>query len=299
MKIPTKILGRTGLEVTQLGYGSMGIRGPNTWGVRVVSEDSAEEILNRVLDEGINIIDTAPDYGVSEQRIGKYISSRRDEFFLATKCGCDYTQHADHIEIAHTWTKEVVERNVETSLIRLRTDCIDLLQFHGGDAQTLVSSGLVEYLMDLRSQGVIRFMGVSSQQPAIDALIDSGVFDTFQLPYSCLAPEHNQAITKAAESGAGVIIRGGIAHGGPDAEIQRPTLNEVWIAAGLDELLPDGMSRAEAILRYTITHPHCHTTIVGTCNSAHLKENIAAVEAGPLPVDTHIEITKRVAGVLH
>ena len=110
-----KILGRTGLEVTQLGFGSMGIRGPKTWGVRVISEEAADEILNCVLDAGINFIDTSPDYGISERRIGQTISSRRSEFYLATKCGCVTTQHEDHLEIDHVWKKEVVQRNIETS----------------------------------------------------------------------------------------------------------------------------------------------------------------------------------------
>lgn len=96
-----KVLGRTGLEVTQLGYGSMGVRGPRTWGIRVFSEQEAESFLNGVLDAGINFVDTSPDYGISEQRIGQYISSRRSEFYLATKCGCAYTQHEDHLEIDH------------------------------------------------------------------------------------------------------------------------------------------------------------------------------------------------------
>ena len=94
-------LGQTGLEVSSLGYGSMGIRGPKTWGVRVVSEQHAEQILNAVLDAGVNFIDTSPDYGISERRIGQSISSRRSEFYLATKCGCSYTQHDDHLEIDH------------------------------------------------------------------------------------------------------------------------------------------------------------------------------------------------------
>ena len=76
-----KTLGRTGLEVTQLGYGSMGLRGPRTWGVRDVSDEDADRILNAVLDAGINFIDTSPDYGLSEERIGRYISSRRSEFY--------------------------------------------------------------------------------------------------------------------------------------------------------------------------------------------------------------------------
>ncbi len=295
--IKTK-LGRTGLEVTQIGYGSMGLRGPRTWGVRVVSEQAADQFLNAVLDAGINFVDTSPDYGISEERIGRYISHRRDEFYLATKCGCVYTQHDDHLEIDHHWDRDVIKRNLETSLRRLRTETIDLLQFHGGDAATLQQKGLIDLLNGFRDSGLIRFIGVSSKLPELPALIELGVFDTFQIPYSCLAPEHHQVITRAAESGAGIIIRGGIAHGGPDAEIQRPLLNDVWSRAGLEEVVPDGVSRAELILRYTLSHPDCHTTIVGTCNRDHLAENLRAAKAGPLPPDLYQEITDRVQSVL-
>jgi aryl-alcohol dehydrogenase-like predicted oxidoreductase len=297
MTLNRKTLGRTGLEVTQLGYGSMGIRGPKTWGVRVVSEEAAYEFLNAVLDSGVNFIDTSPDYGISEQRIGEYVSSRRDEYCLATKCGCVYTQHDDHLEIDHVWKQDVLERNIETSLKRLRTDHVDILQFHGGDAATLQREGLIDALLEFRDQGLTRFIGASSSLPNLPGLINLGVFDTFQIPYSCLAPQHHDLITRAAESGAGIIIRGGIAQGGPDAEIQRPALNDVWTQAGLDELLQDGMQRAELILRYTLSHPHCDTTIVGTCNSEHFAENLKAVAAGPLSTDLRDEIRSRVASV--
>ena len=293
--LPKKQLGRTGLRVTQLGYGSMGLRGPNTWGVRVVDDEDAERFLNQVIDVGINFIDTAPDYGVSEERIGRFISHRRSEFYLATKCGCAYKQHDDHIEIIHEWKTDVVQRNVELSLQRMNTDYLDLLQFHGGDAETLQRSGLIDQLLKLKQDGTIRFMGMSSKIPDLADLIGLNVFDAFQIQYSCLAPKHHGIITRAAESGAGIIIRGGIAHGGPDAEIQRPALNDVWSTAKLDELLVEGMTRAELILRYTLTHPHCHTTIVGTCNADHLAENIVAVQAGPLPDELHQAVTDRVA----
>ncbi|MFO0916693.1 MAG: aldo/keto reductase [Planctomycetaceae bacterium] len=293
-----KILGRTGLEVSQLGYGSMGLRGPRTWGVRVVGDDEAEAMLHAVLDAGINFIDTSPDYGVSEERIGRFLSSRRDEYYLATKCGCVYTQHQDHLEIDHVWKPEVVQRNLETSLKRLRTDHIDILQFHGGDAETLQRSGLIDLLIHIREQGVIRFLGSSSSLPNLPGLIALNVFDTFQIPYSCLAPQHHEWICRAAATGAGIILRGGIAQGGPDAEIQRPALNDVWANARLDELLPAGMSRAELILRYTLSHPDCHTTIVGTGNPQHLRENLAAAEQGPLPETLYQAVQQRVSRVL-
>ena len=293
-----KELGRTGLQVTQLGYGSMGLRGPRTWGVRVVSDSEADVFLNAVLDAGINFIDTAPDYGVSEERIGQFIASRRSEYILATKCGCDYQQHDDHLEVIHTWTRDVLLRNLETSLERMQTDCIDLMQFHGGDAETIKCAGLVETLLEFKAQGLIRFIGSSNSIPNLQGMIELDVFDTFQIPYSCLAPSHHDLITAAADTGAGIIIRGGIAHGGPDAEIQRPALNDVWTAAGLDDLLSEEMNRAELILRYTLSHPHCHTTIVGTCNHHHLAENVRTLDKGPLPADVYQEVTNRVRTAL-
>ena len=293
-----RILGNTGLAVTQLGYGSMGLRGPRTWGVRVVNDHDAERFLNAVLDAGINFIDTSPDYGASEERIGRFIGSRRREFYLATKCGCVYTQREDHLELDHVWKPDVIRRNLETSLQRLRTDYVDVLQFHGGDAETLQREGLIDLLTNLRDQGLVRFIGASSSLPNLSALIELGVFDTFQIPYSCLAPQHHDLICRAGESGAGIILRGGIGQGGPDAEIQRPALNEVWEKARLEELRPNDMTAAELILRYTLSHLHCHTTIVGTCNFAHLAENLKAAARGPLPVELVSEITARVAKVM-
>ncbi|HUQ70630.1 MAG TPA: aldo/keto reductase [Planctomycetaceae bacterium] len=293
-----RLLGRTGLEVTQIGYGSMGLRGPKTWGVRVVNDADAEQMLNSVLDEGINFIDTAPDYGVSEERIGRFIGARRQEYYLATKCGCVYTQHEDHLDLAHHWHPDVVRHNLETSLRRLRTDHIDILQFHGGDAETLQRTGLIDLLCQFREQKLIRFLGSSSSLPDLHGLIALDVFDVFQVPYSCLAPQHQDLISQAAATGAGIILRGGIAQGGPDAEIQRAALNDVWAKARLEELLPPGMKRAELILRCTLSHPDCHTTIVGTSNPNHFRENLESAARGPLPADLVQEVSHRVARVL-
>jgi aryl-alcohol dehydrogenase-like predicted oxidoreductase len=294
--IQTGPLGQTGMRVSRLGYGSMGIRGPRTWGVRVVSDADADFILNAVLDAGINLIDTAPDYGASEERIGRFISHRRDEFFLATKCGCVYKQCDDHLELDHVWDAEVIRDNVQTSLRRLRTDHIDILQFHGGDAETLVRNGLVDLVKELRDSGVVRHIGVSTSLPKIAAMVELGVFETFQIPYSVLAPEHAPWIARAAAGGAGIIIRGGIAQGGPDAEIQRPQVNDIWRAAWLDDFLDPGMTRASLLLRYTLSNPDCHSVIVGTCNRDHLAENLAAAGAGPLPPETVAEMNARVQG---
>ncbi|MFN3190180.1 MAG: aldo/keto reductase [Aureliella sp.] len=285
------------MKVTQLGYGSMGLRGPKTWGKRVVDDDAADAFLNLVLDSGINFIDTAPVYGVAEERIGRAISHRRSEFFLATKCGCDYLQHEEHIEIRFKWTPDVIKRDIETSLIRMKTDHVDLLQFHGGTLEELKAGGLIELLLDYKKQGIIRHLGVSSKLPHIGDLLTCEEFEVFQLPCSVLAPEHLESIRVASHQ-AGVIVRGGIAHGGPDAEIERPVLNEVWEQADLDTMLPAGMSRAQFLLRLTLAIPGCDTTIVGTCNPDHLAENLEAAKAGPVDQDLLARVRHRIARVL-
>lgn len=84
-QLPTAVLGRTGLTVTRLGYGAMEIRGSRIWGGRPVTEAQAQTILNAVVDAGINFIDTANDYGRSEEFIGQYLSHCRSQYYLATK----------------------------------------------------------------------------------------------------------------------------------------------------------------------------------------------------------------------
>src|SRR5206468_12878373 len=90
--LPTTVLGRTGMTVTALGFGAMELRGAGAMRGREVDDDRADEVLRQVLDGGINYIDTSPDYGLSEERIGAAIAGRRGEYFLASKCGCPVDQ---------------------------------------------------------------------------------------------------------------------------------------------------------------------------------------------------------------
>ena len=293
-----RTLGRTGLEVTQLGYGAMEIRGPKVWSGREVTDEQSETILHAVLDAGINFIDTAVDYGESERRIGQFISSRRNEYYLATKCGCDPHDEGDHWETPHTWTRENLLRNIAGSIERMKTDHVDLLQLHNPSPEAVRDGDLVSVLQSIQAQGLTRFIGISTMLPELTEFVEWGVFDTFQIPYSCLDPVHYDALTLAADSGAGVIIRGGIARGGPEgAQTYADTVN-VFGKAGLDELLEEGMTPADLLLRHTLSHPACHTTIVGTLNPAHLADNLIAANQPPVPADLYNEVRERVAVAL-
>ena len=162
-----------GLEVTRLGYGAMAVRD--------VPEDIAERMLNAVLDAGTNFIDTSIDYGRSEEFIGKYISHRRSEFYLASKCGCAVV--SDPALGRHVFTRENIVAGVNQSLARMKTDHLDFVQFHTSPSKgTLEQNGAIDTLRDLQSEGKIRFLGSSSTLPAITDHIDMGVFDEFPDP---------------------------------------------------------------------------------------------------------------------
>jgi aryl-alcohol dehydrogenase-like predicted oxidoreductase len=128
--LPKRELGRTGLQVTMLGYGAMELRGAPR--ARPTTDEQADTILNAVLDAGINYIDTSIDYGVSEERIGRYISHRRSEYYLASKCGCLVGAPAAPVgQVSpHVYTRDNIIAGVEQSLVRMKTDYLDLVQFH-------------------------------------------------------------------------------------------------------------------------------------------------------------------------
>ncbi|MBW8826775.1 MAG: aldo/keto reductase [Acidobacteria bacterium] len=293
MSLPTATLGRTGATVTKLGYGAMELRSSR------LDPGEVDRLLNTVLDAGINMIDTSPDYGSSEEHIGRAISGRRDEYFLASKCGCPVGEGIGEVPPQgireHIFTRENVRAGVEQSLGRMRTDHLDLVQFHASPSpSTLADHDAVAELLALRDEGKIRFLGISGTLPHLPDQIAMGVFDAFQIPYSAVERDHEDAISTAAEAGAGTIIRGGVARGMPEPRAGMPEQyqqmmrerRERFENTDISDLLGD-MTPMEFMLRFTISHPDMHTTIVGTKNPDHLAANIAAASNGPLPADVY------------
>ena len=298
--LPTSVLGRTGLAVTRLSFGAMEIRGSRIWGGRPVTDQQAETILNSVLDEGINFIDTANDYGRSEEFIGKYIAHRRQEFYLATKCGCTVVRRDENTDdTPHVWTRDNLFRGLNESLQRMKTDYIDIMQLHNPPVEETEKNQLVDALQEMQQQGKVRFISISTTLPHLPTYLHWGVFDTFQIPYSALEREHEEWISRAAEAGIGTIIRGGVARGEFGVGLGNQDRWKKFEAAGLDELRGPGESRTAFLLRFTLSHPDVHTIIVGTLYPEHLQENIAAVEHGPLPANVYEEAKHRLdqAGV--
>ena len=292
-ELPRRQLGRTGLPVTMLGYGAMEIRGAPRG--RDVTDQQAETILHAVLDAGINYVDTSIDYGVSEERIGRYIGDRRSEYYLASKCGClvGAPPAPRGLTSPHVFTRDNILKGVEQSLARLRTDYLDVLQFHiSPSRQTLEKDGALETVLELKRAGTARFVGMSGTLPNLADHIAMGVFDVFQIPYSAVEREHETMIAAAARAGAGIVVRGGAAKGAPTDGKHEGVQWDRWQKVQFGDLL-DGMTAMEFILRFTFSHPDLHTNIVGTINPAHLKNNVEILKQGPLPAEVYTEAKRR------
>ena len=285
----TRTFGNTGMDVTVLGYGAMELRH--------VDAAQAGRLLNGVLDAGINFIDTSPDYGPSEDRIGEFIAGRRQEYFLASKCGCNVPQQGGDDAARHIWSGAQVRHNIEHSLMRLNTDYLDVWQVHSADPAELAASDVLETMLEIKAEGKVRHIAVSMSgradghgygqlRPYLDG--DWDAFEAIQIWYSALTRASEEAMAEAAQRGKGMIIRGVVRRVDP-----WESLDAFVDGVGLRDLCAPGENAAQFLLRFALAHPALHTTIIGTKSLDHLAENIAAVEAGPLADDLLAEARRR------
>jgi aryl-alcohol dehydrogenase-like predicted oxidoreductase len=288
----------------------MELRGPNGPWPRTVDDATASRLLNLVIDSGVNLIDTAPDYGLSESLIGKHISHRRDEFYLATKCGCAVSPDGAPLENdAHQFDRPNLRAAVEQSLRRMNTDYIDLIQFHHSPSrEELDANDSVAELVALRNEGKVRFIGMSATLPNCYDHVEMNVFDAIQVPYSLLEREHEDFLTKAASVGVGTIARNGVARGIVTAGQEKiggipGGWREMWLknrhrfeAAGLEDIM-NSATRTEFMIRYILSKPMVNSTILGSASPDHMADNIAAACKGPLPEDVYTEAQRRIAQV--
>lgn len=203
------ILGRTGLEISRTGFGALPIQR--------VSFEEAGALLNRALDGGITYIDTARAYTDSEEKIGRAISHRRGEYFIATK--------------THAKTADGFWKDLETSLRLLNTDCIDVYQFHNPPFVPVPGGedGLYDAALKAREQGKIRFIGITQHSiERAEQIVESGLYDTLEYPFNHLATEREVALVRrCAEKNVGFVamkaLSGGLV---TDARIPYAYLSE-------------------------------------------------------------------------
>lgn len=298
MTLERRALGKTGLEVTIIGFGALEIG--RDWGIgnederKRPSEEDAIRVLHGVLDEGINLIDTARAYHRSEERIGKALAERRREFILASKCG----EHSQEPDTYYDFTYEAVRDSIDLSLRLLQTDYIDLMQIHFGPdpARVLATGETLRAMREAQEAGKIGFLGASPPLEIIDACIESGDFDVIQVDYNLLDRSAEPLIEKAAERGIGVLVRSGFARGALTPKILQT--NDPHLRAAVEPLLNlvDGdASRLPALaLAFLQSNPAVSSILVGSKRLENIKANIQALHAGLDPglLDEAIRLTQ-------
>lgn len=278
-------LGRTGLNVSVLGFGGAEI------GASEVSQETVERLLNTALDAGLNTIDTAECYGESEVKIGKAISKRRDEFILFTKMG-----HDGEALGGSDWSPEVLRKSIDRSLQRLQVDHVDLLQIHSCGKDLLEKGEVIEILQEAKAAGKTRHIGYSGDNEAADYAVSLGVFETLQTSINVADQLGLDRWVKAAhEAGLGIIAKRPIANAawrrGDDekfyGEVYRDRLKELdYPFLRTEDDIADAM-------RFTLAVPGVSTLIAGTNKPERWPQNAALADRGSIDPEQYKNIRER------
>ncbi|AFZ67667.1 putative oxidoreductase, aryl-alcohol dehydrogenase like protein [Deinococcus peraridilitoris DSM 19664] len=268
----TRDFGRTGLRVSALGFGAGQI------GSQELSEQEVGTILNQAVDLGITLIDTARGYGLSEERIGRHLSGRRQEFVLSSKGGYGAEGAAD-------WTPEAVRLGIEQALRRLNTDVIDIFHLHSCPLDTLRHDDLLAALERARAEGLIRVAAYSGENEALAWAVSSGRFGSVQTSVNLADQWSSQhVLPEARQRGLGVIAKRPIANAAWQYT-ERPTgqyAETYWLRLQEMRLDPGELAWDEFALRFSAFSPGVSSVIVGTASARRLERNVALLQRGPL-----------------
>lgn len=189
------ILGKTGIETPQNAFGALPIQR--------VDKSTAEQILRKAYEGGFRLFDTARAYSDSEEKIGYALSDVRDKIIITTKTGAKNT--------------EEMKEHLETSLRNLKTDHVDVYQFHCADRciRPGDGSGMYELMEDFRRQGMIRHIGITAHKIGVaEECVNSGLYETMQFPFSYLSGEREESLVKLCrEKNVGFICMKALAGG--------------------------------------------------------------------------------------
>ncbi|MGH8435537.1 MAG: aldo/keto reductase [Pseudomonas sp.] len=248
-------LGNTGLRVSPLGLGTVklgrdqGVKYPN--GFSIPDDFTARKLLDLARELGINLIDTAPAYGNSEERLGPLLRGQREEWVIVSKVGEEFENGQSHFDFSAAHTRFSVER----SLKRLHTEVIDLVLVHsdGNDLAILRDGGVYQTLAELKREGKIRGFGLSGKtvEGGLRAL---ELGDCAMVTYNLNEQDQRPVLDYAASHGKGILLKKALASG------------HVCLEPGIDPV--------RASFELIFAHPAVTSAIVGTINPLHLSHNV-------------------------
>lgn len=270
--LPHKQLGQTDLQISTLGLGTVkfgrnqSVKYPQAFALP--SDELLRELLHNARDMGVNLIDTAPAYGYSEERLGDLLRKERKDWVISTKAGEEFEPDKFSQE-GKSWfdfSSQHIRRSVERSLRRLRTDYLDIVLLHsdGNDLDILHNTDALPTLLQLKQAGWIRAVGISSKTPE-GGLLAAAHCDAVMVMHNPDYTEEEVVIDECTRLGKGVLLKKVLASGHICHDVHTPPERESS-AKALDPI--------QASLDFVYTKPGVTSAILGTLNIQHLRDNL-------------------------
>lgn len=292
-----RILGKTDIELSEVGYGAAALFGKNVLGKEGITEDTAYEIIATAIKNGVTFFDTGINYGYAEERLGRCLSraikegiTTRSELVIETKCG--ETINPDGSYGPNDWSPDWIKRSLDISLGRLGLDYVDMFAMHGGTISDCTDD-LILTFQNLKSQGLIKAYGINTfDNEMLEWIIDSKAFDFVMLDYNVIKQDREPLIEKLNEAGVGVIAGMALGQSLISKNVYKiKNRNDIWyllrtIAFFRENLKKskdfkfltkyDGYTGNQLALRYVLDNEGISSAVFSTTNIDHLIENISA-----------------------
>lgn len=286
MNIHQQLFGKTGLNVSVLGFGAAPAAFLKT------DEQKTAGMLNEMLDAGVNVLDTAAMYPGSEQFIGKHLAGRRKDYHLISKCG----PPVEGID-APEWSAPLIAQTVDRALRLLKTDHIDVMLLHTCDLETLKKGEAMAALLAARDAGKVKFAGYSGDNEA--AAYAAALPEVTAIETSInIADQVNidKVLPVARQHGVGVIAKRPIANAAWKDPSQQPGMYQSYSETYHQRLKKMNLKPtdvgfasdnsnawAEMALRFCISQDGVSTAVIGTTNPDNARANLRYAHSGPLP----------------
>lgn len=284
-----RVLGRVGIEVSEIAFGTVSLGIPYGIGVRgqkdMLSEQEAIKLLQVAFDKGVNFFDTARSYGFSEERIGKAFKGKRENIVIATKC-CQLNNNAKRFPIDVN-LKKIIDTSLSESLSSLRTDYIDVFMIHDANISILSNQIVVDTFSEYKRKGIVRAIGVSTYDiKETQKAIEMGVWDVIQLAYNLMDQRQGQIFTLAEQADIGIVVRSVLLKGILTSKGQKlhPNLKEIENYKNVfNELLSENiLSLSDLAIKFVLSHNNIASILVGIDKSEYLESALAAADGNYL-----------------
>jgi aryl-alcohol dehydrogenase-like predicted oxidoreductase len=288
-----RLLGRSGIRVSEIAFGGVEIGLPYGIGVTsetdMLSEKEAIHLLHSAIDSGINFFDTARMYGTSEKIMGRAFKDRREQVVISTKCR--HFREKDQRLPPSDKLREIIDTSLQESLTALQTTYIDIYMLHQADLEVLKNETIATTFLNLKKNGLIRAMGVSTYSvEETRTALKSGVWDVIQLPFNLMNQSHESQFLLAAQLNVGIMIRSVLFKGilSEKGNHLHSELHDVQMHLNLyDELLNETIPDLPTLaIKFALSFTQVSSVLVGIDRLEYLNKSLTVADGNYLDKKT-------------